>query len=184
MYEINGKRVLVQRVPGISDIFSNFSPKTQQRIIVAICILFIISCVMDHFNLRLGGIASEEQLRYGTFAQNDSMTGPNINYSLEAQNIVRAEAMKRDLRIKGKWDVNIAIAPERYPTLYAGVVDRRNGYIGQGRYQVLFWYIVRDSAGKSVIHYGYGRVRLVQEPLLFFVKQVWVLEDFKITHKA
>jgi hypothetical protein len=172
LYEINGKRVFIYRFPDWS-----FTPAT----LFLLIIVLLVNGLMDYGNLFFGGIASQAQLRSGTFVSSEHRTGPNKNYVLEAQELIRKEVMKRDPRIKQSYEVQIEQQPERYRTFFADA-DKQNGYLGNGRFRIFYWYFVRE-AGKSKANYGYGVVKLYQEPVGFMVKQIFSIEDLKITHR-
>ena len=182
LYEVNGKRILVQRIPGISDFWADATPAQSVIMIIVIVVIILVGSVMNYFDLLFGGVASESQLK-SSLSQKSEQTGPNLNYGLEAQHIIQNEAVKRDSRVKEIGNVNIETTPERYQSNYRGITDRRVGYIGQGQYQVFFWYIIRENH-KSTMVYGYGLTRINQSSvaLLPMVKQIWSVVDFRITN--
>ena len=144
--------------------------------------------MMDYNHLKFGtDVASEAQLRYGTTAQIELKTGPNENYSMEADGIVKAEVVKRDPRVKNASDVQIESNASQYRTFFAGINDKRVGYLGTkdgiSRLQTFFCYIIRAGKRTEII-FGMGSVTLRQQKVMgIFVKEFWTLTDFRITHR-
>ena len=159
--------------------FPNF-PVTKESLILLVIILSL-NWLMDYNHLRFGTkVASEAQLKYGSVITSEEKTGPDENYSMEAEDLIKEQVIRRDPRVKNTSEVQIDRMPERMPTYY-GNVDRRRGYIGNGYFRTFFWYIVREQ-GKAKMTYGYGVTKLSQSVLGFgFVKQVMTIEDLKIT---
>lgn len=137
LLEINGKRVVVSRFPGPSDNWADATPAEKIFIVIFVIVLSLISGVMKHYDLHVGGIASEQQLRLGSLAVEAEQTGPQRNYSLEAFDVIRDEAARQDPRIKAV-DVQEESTPERYPTFYPGIRDTRIGFIDGGKFQLFF----------------------------------------------
>ena len=137
--------------------------------------------MMDYNHLRFGtAVASESQMRRGIYAPTEFKTGPNVDYCQEAENIIKEQVVKQDTRVKNTSGVHTEKEPEKLPSYY-GSVDKRRGYIGNGRFRVFFWYIVRET-GKSRMVCGYGVAKINQSVVGFgLVRQVMTLEELKIT---
>ena len=182
-YLINSsERIVIERLPGPLEQFSAASPAAKTLIILFVILSVAISSIMDFFNLRYGGVASEQQLALGKMVKAADITGPEINYWGGSFEIIQSEAARRDNRIRSV-DVTQMTVPERYAKWYGTVADKRSGYVGNGRFQWFFNYLVPTSNGKYETVYGYGIVRLVQQPMGIFVQQRWVIEKIEITYR-
>ena len=137
---------------------------------------------MEHYDLSFGGVASEEQLRMGSLAPANQQTGPKVNYYLQAVDFIKAEVARLDTRIKSE-DVNEQLTPERYPTWYSQSIDKKSGFIGDSQYRFFFYYLYKDGYKYRRVN-GYGRVKILQESKgTYFVKQIWKMEELKITYQ-
>lgn len=181
LYEIDGKRHVITRVPGPSDIWADSTPEIRFRSTIIIILLCIGILLMDTLNLQWGGIASEAQLIKGNLATESEKTGPNRQYWNEAWAFVRVEAVRRDPRVK-LMDVEMEIPPERYGKKYGYPAYLKNDYIGNGRYSWCFYYLIQGQ-GQTEFVYGTAIVRLDQQKQLgVFVQQEWIVDDYRITH--
>lgn len=174
LYDVNGKRVFVYRYPDLS-----MTPEA-----IGLFIVFLIGfSILEFFNLNFGGIASEEQLKWGITAKAEIKTGPNKDYYSEAIDIIKKEIYKRDAQIKSSDIVFVERHPEDMPFAYALSPRQQAGYIGDGRFRVCINYFVNTGNGMNNI-FVTAIVRLQQEKaMLFLVKQKWNVEDFKTTYR-
>lgn len=180
-YFVNGKSLLIQRIPGPSDFWADATSAGKVFTIIFIVAFTLIYSVMEHYDLHIGGIASEQQLRLGNFATEAEQTGPRQKYSLEAVDVVKAEAVRQDPRIKAV-DVQEELTPERYPTFYPGIRDTRRGYIGNGQFQFCFSYITRTGSKYERVS-GSAIVRLTQDKVWFMVRQRFIIDEYRITNR-
>ena len=181
LFEIDGKRHLITRIPGPSDFWADATPEIRFRSTIIIIVICIGVLLMDTFNLNWGGVASEAQLMKGTLATEAEKTGPNRHYWGEAWMFARTEVAKRDPRVRAM-DVNMETHPERNRKLYGNFQNSPNSYIGNGRYQWCFFYFV-SGKGQTEFIYGTAVIRLDQQKQLgLFVQQEWIVDGFKITH--
>jgi hypothetical protein len=136
---------------------------------------------MDTFNLNWGGIASEAQLIKGNLATGSEITGPNRQYWNEAWMFARTEAARRDPRVKHT-DVEMETHPEKRVKFYGSGHKLGNQYIGNGRYHYCIYYLIQER-GQAEFVYGTAVVRIEQKKKLgVFVRQEWIMDEFKITH--
>jgi len=184
-YEINGKRVLVQRIPGPSDFWHDATPAQQFWTVIIIAVIIIGYSIMNCFDLSFGtSIASEEQLRWGMSANMEARTGPHKDYFGEATDLVKSEALKREARLNNTDQIVTEWHPEYYPSKYSQMPNVRAGYVGNNRFYSCFYYVVRNGSKQERL-YGYGIVKLYQSstPVGYFVKQVWTIEELKIVYR-
>ena len=183
MYEINGKRFVVSRFPGPSDVWHDATPAGKFWTVIIIVVIILVYGIMEHFNLKFGGVASETQMKIGSLAPVETQTGPNINYGLESWDIVRTEAARLDSRIR-KENVQQETTPVRYPTFYPNLRDMRSGYLvgSGGQFQWFFSYLVRNGNKYERIS-GFSVVNLIQEPVGFMVRQKWEIKQFVISNR-
>ena len=181
LFEIDGKRHIVSRIPGPSDFWADATPENRFRSTVLIIFFCLGILVMDSFSLHWGGVASEAQLLKGTLATEAEKTGPNRHYWGEAWTLTRTEVARRDPRVRAM-DVNMETHPERNRIKYGNPHNSTNGYIGNGRYEWCFFYFA-PGQGQTKFIYGTAIVRLDQQKQLgLFVRQEWIVEDYKITY--
>lgn len=178
----NSERIIIERLPGPLEQFSAASPAAKTVIILFAIVAAIVIGFMDYFNLHFGGAASEQQLAFGRMAAETDKTGPQIDYWTESFNIIQSEAARRDNRVRSV-DVKQIATPERYERWYGSVVDKRNGYIGNGRFQWFFNYLLPIGGGKYETVCGYGIARLQQKQFGVFVQQKWIVEEYRITYR-
>ncbi len=181
LFEIDGKRHIVSRIPGPSDFWADATPENRFRSTVLIIFFCLGILVMDSFSLHWGGVASEAQLLKGTLATEAEKTGPNRHYWGEAWSIARTEVAKRDPRVM-PMDVYLETHPERNRKLFGYPQNSTNGYIGNGKYEWCFFYFV-SKQGQTETIYGKAILRLDQKKALgLLVQQEWVMDDYRITH--
>ena len=174
LYDINGKRVCVYRYPDFS-----MTPEA-----LGLFIVFLIGfLILEFFNLSIGGIASEEQLKWGITAKAEIKTGPNKDYYSEAVELVKKEVHKRDSRIKKGDMIFVEWHPENLSFAYSISPQQKAGYIGDGRFRVCINYFVNTGNGMNNI-FVTAVVRLHQEKAMrFMVKQKWNVEEYKTTYR-
>lgn len=184
LYDINGKRVLVQRIPGLSDFWADASPAGKVFTVILIAVIILVYGIMEHFDLKFGSsVASETQMKLGSFAPVEMQTGPKINYWAESWEMVRTEAARLDTRIR-KEDVRQETSPAQYPMFYPNLRDTRSGYLSGsgGQFQWFFSYLVRNGKHYERIS-GFSVVYLIQEPVGFMVRQKWEIKQFVISNR-
>ena len=137
---------------------------------------------MEHFNLSFGGVASEEQLKWGMTAKAEVKMGPNKDYYVEAIEIIKKEAIKREPSLKNTDLIFVEWHPEETTFLYGMQNGQRAGYIGNRRFRVCINYMTNNGK-KTKIIYAMGIVRLEQKPVAFWVRQTWTVDSFRITYQ-
>ena len=173
LYDVNGKRVYVYKYPDLS-----MTPEALGLFIVLVIGLLIL----DFFHLSYGGIASEAQLKYGVTAKAEEKTGPNKDYYIEAIEIIKKEAIKRESSLKNTDLIFVEWHPEETTFLYGMQNGQRAGYIGNGRFRVCIHYMI-NNGNKTKLIYAMGIVRLEQEAVAFWVRQTWTVDSFRITYQ-
>ena len=173
LYDVNGKRIFVYKYPDLS-----LTPEA-----LGLFIVFLIGfLVLEHFNLSIGGIASEEQLKWGMTAKSEVRTGPNKDYYIDAIEIIKKEAIKREASLKNNDLIFVEWHPEETTFLYGMQNGQKAGYIGNKRFRVCINYMTKNG-NKTKIVYAMGIVRLEQEPVWFWVRQTWTIDSFRITYQ-
>ena len=148
-----------------------------------ILLIFLIGfLILDFFNLSFGGIASEEQLKWGMTAKAEVRTGPNKDYYSEAVDILKREAIKRNTALKNTGLIFVEWHPEETTFLYGMKNGQRAGYIGNKKFRVCLYYII-NTGNTTKVTYAMGIVRLEQEPVAFWVRQTWTVDSFRITYQ-
>lgn len=174
LYDVNGEKLYVYRYPDLS-----FTPEG-----LGLFIVFLLGfLILDFFNLNIGGIASEEQLRMGIYAPIESRTGPNKDYYAESIELVKKEVHKRDSRIKKDDIIFVEWHPENMSFAYELSPQQKAGYIGDGRFRICINYFVNTGNGINNV-FATAIVRLHQEKaFIFMVKQIWIFEEYKTTYR-
>ena len=173
LYDVNGKKLYVYRYPDLS-----FTPEA-----LGLFIVFLIGfLILDFFHLSYGGIASEEQLRMGSYVPSEFRTGPSKDYYSEAVELVKKEVYRRDERVKPSDIIFVERHPEDTPHLFGLSRTQKAGYVGDGIFRVCFNYMVTNYE-KAEMVYGTGMVKLEQKPVACFVRQEWIIVRFDITNR-
>ena len=171
LYDVNGKKLYVYRYPDLS-----FTPEA-----LGLFIVFLIGfLILDFFHLSYGGIASEEQLRMGSYVRSEFRMGPSKDYYSEAVELVKKEVYRRDERVKPSDIIFIERHPEDTPYLFGLSRTQKAGYAGSGTFRVCFNYLVSRNE-KTEMVYGTAMIKIEQTPISVFVRQIWKITSFDIT---